>query len=207
MSSPTAAVSALKPTFEKHLDAVKWVIGLPVAILFGTTQFVDKIDFAKHPGASGLLFWIVVVSALTVVLSVWYYFVAIKLADEKLQGADENLQEKGSFRFLKSLGALCFYVGFVLFVAAFVLTVIGLIRFPSVQFDKTPPVAAAVPAPHFTISTSGPVKDRKGTHVHTFLLNQDTGEIWRMECSTGSGVQFVRVPVQDLPPPKAKAAK
>jgi hypothetical protein len=197
MSTSTPLPPALKPTFEKHLDAIKWVIGLPVAILFGTTQFVDKIDFAKHPEASRLLFWIVVVSALAVVLSIWYYFIAIKQADQKLQGTASSTS-------LKVLGLVCFYGGFALFVIGFALTVVGLIHYPDVQFDKNPPPAIAVTAPHFTISTSGPVKDRMGTHVHTFLLNQDTGEIWRMECSPESGVQFVRVPVQDLPLAKAK---
>jgi hypothetical protein len=197
MSISTPPQPALKPTFEKHLDAIKWVIGLPVAILFGTTQFVDKIDFAKHPEASRLLFWIVVVSALAVVLSVWYYFIAIKQADQKLRGAASPTS-------LQSLGSVCFYGGFVLFVIGFVLTVIGLIHYPDVQFDKNPPPPVAFTAPRFTISISGPVKDRMGTHVHTFLLDQDTGEIWRMECSPASGVQFVRVSVQDLPLAKAK---
>ena len=76
----------LKPTFEKHLDAVNWMIGLPVAALFGTAQFVEKIDFIKHPYAGNLLMWIVVVNAAAAVVSVWYYFVAIHMADLKILG-------------------------------------------------------------------------------------------------------------------------
>jgi hypothetical protein len=183
---------ALKPTFDKHLDAVKWVIGLPVAILFGTTQFIDKIDFSKHPGASRLLTWIVIVSALTAVLSVFYYFVAIKLADYKVLS-------KPAPTSLEILGSTTYYGSLILFVAAFVLTVIGLVLYPGVQLDKNPPPTPVAAVPHFTITTSGPVKDRRGTHVHTFLFDQATGEVWKMECSSTSGVHFVRVPAQDLP--------
>ena len=191
---------ALKPTFDKHLDAVKWVIGLPVAILFGTTQFVDKIDFVKHPRAGVLLTAIVIVSALTTVLSVAYYFLRIKLADYKILSEDPP-------REIKFLSSATYFVSLVLFFIAFVLTVIGLIQLPGVQLDKTPPpapVAAAAPPPHFTITTSGPVKDRRGTHVHTFLLDENTGEVWKMECGS-AGVHFVRVAVQGTPA-KAKPA-
>jgi hypothetical protein len=187
---------ALKPTFDKHLDAVKWVIGLPVAILFGTTQFVDKIDFVKHPGAGRLLTWIVIVSALTTVLSVAYYFLAIKLADYKILSTSPPLA-------IELLGDFTYFGSLLLFLAAFVLTVIGLILFPGVQLDKTPPPAPIATVPHFEITTSGPVKDRKGTHVHTFLFDKNTGELWKMECST-TGVHFVRLPVQDRPTAKTK---
>ena len=54
------------------------------------------------------------------------------------------------------------------------------------------------------IAASGPVRDQTGTHVHTFLVNETTGEVWRMECKTPSSVQFLRVPVQDLPSSKPR---
>lgn len=196
---PPPPPPALKPTFDKHLDAVKWVIGLPVAILFGTTQFVDKIDFVKHPGAGRLLTWIVIVSSLTTVMSVAYYFLAIKLADYKIRSTPAPAS-------IKLLGTVTYIGSLLLFLASFVLTVLGLVLYPGVQLDKTPAPAPVATLPHFTITTSGPVKDRKGTHVHTFLLDQNTGEIWRMECSFTSGVHFVRVPVQDLPATQAKVA-
>jgi uncharacterized membrane protein (DUF485 family) len=189
---PPPPVPTLKTTFEKHLDAVKWVIGLPVAILFGTTQFVDKIAFVEHPGAGKLLTAIVIVSALTTVLSVAYYFLSIKLADYKILSKDAPL-------LTEILGSITYYASLALFLAAFVLTVIGLIRYPGVQLEKKETASPVAASPHFTITTSGPVKDRKGTHVHTFLLDQNTGELWRMECSSASGVRFVRVPAQDLP--------
>jgi hypothetical protein len=193
----TISVPTLKSTFDKHLDAVKWVIGLPVAILFGTTQFVDKIDFAKHRGAGDLLTAIMVISALTTVLSVTYYFVAIKLADHKILSTAAPAA-------LTILGNITYFGSLLLFVAAFVLTVIGLMLYPGVQVDKNlPPVPVAV-SPHFVITTSGPVKDPAGTHVHTFLVDQNTGEVWRMECRSTTGVHFVRVPVEGIPSTKAK---
>jgi hypothetical protein len=84
----------------------------------------------------------------------------------------------------------------------FLLTVAGLTNYPAVQFEKNP--APPVTAAHYAISVSGPVRDGKGTHVHTFLVNENTGEVWQMECNTPSGVQFLRVPVQDLPSSKPK---
>jgi len=191
---PPPPSPALKTTFEKHLDAVKWVVGLPVAILFGTTQFVDKIDFVKYPGARTLLTAIVIVSALTTVLSVAYYFLSIKLADYKILSETAPIS-------IKILGWVTYYASLALFLAAFVLTVIGLIRYPGVQLEKKETPAPVAASPHFTITTSGPVKDRRGTHIHTFLLDQNTGELWRMECSTASGVHFVRVSAEDLPAP------
>lgn len=183
----------LKASFEKHLGAVKWVIGLPVAVLFGTSQFVDKIDFAKHPYASSLLWWIVVVNAGAAVLSVWYYFVAIHKADLKLQGKDVSLT-------VTIVDAICFWGGFALFAAGFVLTVLGLVNYPAVQAEKTPsPTAQVLSAAHYRISVSGPVRDRRGAHFHTFLVNDGTGAVWRMECSKLSGISFVRVPVEGLP--------
>ena len=59
-------------------------------------------------------------------------------------------------------------------------------------------------AAHYSISVSGPVRDRKGTHVHTFLVNDTTGEVWRMDCGGPSGIQFVRVTVQGLESPSQK---
>jgi hypothetical protein len=194
--TPSPPPSGLKPTFEKHLDAIKWVIGLPVAVLFGTTQFVDKVDFTKHRYAGRLLLWIVLVNAGAVVLSVSYYFVAIKRADRKFLGRPDSTT-------LEAFASLVFFLGFGLVTVGFVLTVIGLINYPIVQFDKTAaPPAVAVVASHYAISLSGPVRDRNGIHVHTFLINETTGEVWRMDCGAPSGIQFLRVPVQDLAPPK-----
>ena len=180
---------AIKPTFDKHLDAVKWVIGLPVAVLFGTTQFVEKIDFAKHPSAHSLFLSIICVNAAAVVASVYYYFRAIKRADHKLEGRPFPWTPVDSF---------CYHGGLLMFAVGFGLAVLGLINYPAVQFEKNAP-----PRPSsYAISVSGPVRDGMGTHVHTFLVNQTTGEIWQMECKSRSNVQFLRVPVQDLPPPK-----
>ena len=187
-TDPSAGPVALKPTFEKHLDAIKWVIGLPVAILFGTTQFAEKIEFAKHPNAGSLFWWIIVVNATAVGMGIWYYFGAIKRADLKSQGSNYSAT---------LLDSLSFYGGFVLVAVGFLLTVVGLTYYPTVQFEKNLPPPD--PASHYAISTGGPVRDRMGTHVHTFLVNETTGEVWRMECKTPSGVQFLRVPVQDLP--------
>lgn len=194
---PPPVPPVLKPTFDKHLDAVKWVVALPVAILFGTTQFVDKIDFVKHPGAGRLLNCIVIASALATVVSVVYYYVAIKLADHKLL----SIATPAS---LTTLGHWSYYGSLLLVLAAFALTVTGVLLYPGVQLDKNPPAPPAAAAHHFSVTTSGPVKDRSGTHVHTFLVDEDTGELWRMECSATTGLHFVRVPVEGLPANKAK---
>jgi hypothetical protein len=186
----------LKPSFEKHLDAVKWVIGLPVAVLFGTSQFVDKIDFAKHPYAGNLLFWIVVINAGAAVLSVWYYFAAIHLADVTSLGNTPSPTAE-------LLASGCFWVGFSLFAVGFVLTVVGLVNYPLVQAEKaSSPPAPAISAPHYRISVSGPIHDRRGTHYHTLLVNEATGAIWRLDCDGPSGIRFVSVPVGGLPSAK-----
>jgi len=191
-----SSVPGLKPTFEKHLDAVKWMIGLPVAVLFGTGQFVEKIDFLKHPYAGMLLMWIVIVNAAAAVASVWYYFVAIHMADLKILG---TVPTKGE----KAVDALSFGLGFLLLASGFLLTVVGLINYPSVQAEKPP--ASSVPAiasTPYRIRVSGPVHDRRGTHYHTFLVNEATGAVWRLDCGGASGISFVSVPVNALSPSK-----
>jgi hypothetical protein len=61
-----------------------------------------------------------------------------------------------------------------------------------------PPVAVAVPL-RFTITQSAVHKPRKGMEAHTFLLNQQTGEVWQMVCDGPSGaVSFRRAPWLDL---------
>ncbi len=187
-TNPASGDDHLKPTFEKHLDAIKWVIGLPVAILFGTTQFAEKIDFARHAWAVLPFECLIVVNASAIALGIWYYFGAIKRADLKSQGHGSRPTAVDSFSF---------YGGFVMVAVGFVLAVAGLMRYPGLQFPKDPPPpATSAPAPHFAIFVSGPVRDRAGAHVHTFLLNETTGEIWRMQCSTPTDVQFSRVPVR-----------
>jgi len=194
-SPPPIPTAELKPTFEKHLDARKWVLGLPVAILFGTTQFADKIDFRGHPDAGRLFLWIILVNAGAAALGLYNYFVAIKRADDEIRGKPDSPT-------LKRSDTSSFYGGFGLLGIGFLLTVVGLASYPAVQFEKNspPPVTAA----RYAISVSGPVRDGKGSHVHTFLVNENTGEVWQMVCNTPSGVQFLRIPVQDLPSSKPK---
>jgi hypothetical protein len=63
----------------------------------------------------------------------------------------------------------------------------------SVEQDSAADVACGFA--HFAVTASGPVKDSTGTHVHTALVDQNTGEAWRMECSSSTGVHFARVAV------------
>jgi hypothetical protein len=58
--------------------------------------------------------------------------------------------------------------------------------------------AAVVPL-RFAITQSAVHKTKKGMEAHTFLLNQQTGEVWQMVCDGPSGaVSFRRVPWLDL---------
>jgi hypothetical protein len=59
---------------------------------------------------------------------------------------------------------------------------------------------ADIPNPlRFTITQSAVHKTKKGMEAHTFLLNQQTGEVWQMVCDGPGGViSFRQVPRQDL---------
>jgi hypothetical protein len=58
---------------------------------------------------------------------------------------------------------------------------------------------ATVPVPlRFTITQSALHKTKKGMEAHTFLLNQQTGQVWQMVCDgQGKVISFRRVPWLD----------
>jgi hypothetical protein len=67
----------------------------------------------------------------------------------------------------------------------------------SVEDGKKQPVVAD--PLRFTITQSAVHRTKKGMEAHTFLLNQQTGEVWQMVCDGPSGaVSFRRVPWLDL---------
>lgn len=61
-----------------------------------------------------------------------------------------------------------------------------------------PPFAPPKPAPlatnKYSITTAQVVRSGRTLHSHTFLLNQQTGEVWEMTCRSGKAVEFRRVP-------------
>jgi hypothetical protein len=88
-----------------------------------------------------------------------------------------------------------FYVAAFLGVVAFCVWV----AWPQKSADdgKKPPTVAD--PLRFTITQSAVHKTKRGMEAHTFLLNQQTGEVWQMICDGPSGaVSFRRVPWLDL---------
>lgn len=64
-----------------------------------------------------------------------------------------------------------------------------------------PVSCACPPAPvqsRFTVVYSAVHATRKGREAHTFLLNQQTGELWQMVCAPGGRVTFERVKAPEL---------
>lgn len=56
-----------------------------------------------------------------------------------------------------------------------------------------------VDAGRFTVVYSAVHATRKGREAHTFLLNQQTGELWKMVCAPGGEVRFQKVQRTELP--------
>ena len=136
-------------------------------------------------------------NACAVVVSVFYYFAAIKRADHKLLG-------KPTSAMLDTIATITYWAGFITFTIGFVLAVVGVILYPRVQLSKTSLPTPPSSVPHYKVSISGPIRDRRGTHVHTLLVNETTGEVWRLDCGDPSGIRFLRVSVQDIYPPTPK---
>jgi hypothetical protein len=201
-----------------YVDAVKWIVGLSGAALAGV--FLHPEQLPQHPP------WIKFVVALVVILFVVNvvagagYLVWINrvrrikerlkeiedellatitecdpeaLADEnnaltkELKGAPKEMQSW----YLLLTGSWC--------VAALIVALLLCVTI--VSPGKTGEIVRApVGDPlSYTITQSAVHRTKNGRQAHTFLLNQQTGEIWQMICDPrGTVTAFRRVPRLDL---------
>lgn len=56
------------------------------------------------------------------------------------------------------------------------------------------------PANRFVVTYSALHQGRHGKETHTFLLDQQTGQLWQMRCNASGTVEFRQIAVAGLPP-------
>ena len=66
--------------------------------------------------------------------------------------------------------------------------------------DKAP---SPVPPNRYIVTYSALHQGRHGKETHTFLLDQQTGQLWQMRCTAGGSVEFHPIQVTSLPPDAA----
>ncbi len=110
---------------------------------------------------------------------------------EELNGSDEAME--GWFQLLLKP----FFVGSVFGILAFCVSVAWPYQAAKKEEEKkTVPVAVPL---HFVMTQSAIHRTKNGMQAHTFLLNQQTGEVWQMVCDTkGQVIAFRRVPRFDF---------
>jgi hypothetical protein len=206
-----------------YVDAVKWIVGLAGAVFAGVFLHPEWIlgrpeKMRIYLAAVLFLFGISMIGG--VVYLLWINSVRRK---KEMLGEIESdlsvpvvtpdpakrkeLQDKwdstrgklkkaqGHMNLWYAVLSVPFYVAAFLGVVAFCVWV----AWPQKSADdgkKQPTVADPL---RFTITQSAVHKTKKGMEAHTFLLNQQTGEVWQMVCDGPSGaVSFRRVPWLDL---------
>jgi hypothetical protein len=217
-----------------YVDAVKWIVGLAGAVFAGVFLHPEWIlgrpeKMRIYLAVVLFLFGISMIGG--VVYLLWINSVRRK---KEMLGEIESdlsvpvvtpdpakrkeLQDKwdstrgklkkaqSRMNFWYAVLSVPFYVAAFLGVVAFCVWV----AWPQKSADdgKKPPTVAD--PLRFTITQSAMHKTKKGMEAHTFLLNQQTGEVWQMVCDGPSGaVSFRRVPWLDLnkSPEKAEAGR
>jgi hypothetical protein len=215
-TSPTSPTDAAAG----YVDIVKWVVGLVAAVFAG---FFLHPEYIAHweMGPKLLLAFVLFLFGLSIISGVaypfWLYWT--RRQKEKLAEIDAEIAKtygrkeveeltkkkeriKGDLDGAPSRTNFWYQLFIYSFCVAALLGVVGfcawiVLKKPPVVVAP-PPVAVAVPL-RFTITQSAVHRTKKGMEAHTFLLNQQTGEVWQMVCDGPSGaVSFRRVPWLDL---------
>jgi hypothetical protein len=199
-----------------YVDGVKWIVGLSGAVLAGVFLHPEQLD-GRHPlmrPAVAVILGLFVVSMIGgVVYLLW--LLRIKRVKESIKEINEELaapivipnparrawlecekkkleaERDGSG---KETGQ---WFNVLLWPFSIGALAVGVIFCLSVMWPKKPVVVDKPVAPvplHFTVVQSAVHKTGHGMQAHTFLLNQQTGEMWQMVCDQkGEVVGFRRV--------------
>jgi hypothetical protein len=206
-----------------YVDAVKWIVGLAGAVFAGVFLHPEWIlgrpeKMRIYLAVVLFLFGISMIGG--VVYLLWIN--SVRRKKEVLGEVESELSEpvvspdpkkkedlttkrdrigvelkkaQGHMNLWYAVLSVPFYVAAFLGVVAFCVWV----AWPQKSADdgKKPPTVAD--PLRFTITQSAVHRTKKGMEAHTFLLNQQTGEVWQMVCDGPSGaVSFRRVPWLDL---------
>lgn len=181
-------------------QGVNWLVGLSGGAVGGALLKLDWI--LKFPaGAKWVFVATTVCFLLSIFFGVFYAFELFALAQRKEslsrlsdstpKGSEEETgKAKEKVESAAAKVRRFHHSTFASFAAASVLSIVVLllVLFRCPACDAPPPPLAAIYA-----ITSTPVDfDGQSARTHTFLLNQQTGQVWEMRCNGGS-VEFRQV--------------
>lgn len=182
-------------------QGANWLVGLSGAALGGALAKLDWI--LKFPTSGKIAFLVAAFFFLASILAgVFYAFqlFALKQRKQKLeeekrsQPLDVNAVTEARTRLAEANQKVRGYhnATMVTFALAGVATLFCL-GFQLFIPTSPPPPPKPIPASHYTL-TNVPVHiGGRLSHSHTFLLNQQTGEVWLMTCRPDKTVDFRRV--------------
>jgi hypothetical protein len=201
-----------------YIDAVKWIVGLAGAVFAGI--FLHPEWIVQRPDKMRIYFAVVLflfgISMIGgVVYLLWINLVRRKkellgetesdlalpvvIPDPKKREELTGKRDRISVELKKAQGHMNFWYAVLsvpFYIAAF-LSVLALCVWVGSPQKIEKPTTIPVPL-RFTITQSALHKTKKGMEAHTFLLNQQTGQVWQMVCdSQGKVISFRRVPWLD----------
>jgi MFS family permease len=220
-STPTATTESAAG----YIDVLKWMLGLSAGVIAGVFLHPEQIAQASGWG-KGAVVVVLALFGLSVIVGVVYLFwlsrvrrikerlAEIKtelstpvvtpdakrtkgLVDEQAELTTENVEAKKDMNEWFTLLLWFFFgaagIGLIVFCVF-----VGMLKPPEKAKDPPPPPPAVEPL-KYTVVQSAVHSTKGGMQAHTFLLNQQTGEMWQMMCDAqGKVVSFQRVLKRDL---------
>jgi hypothetical protein len=180
-------------------QGANWLVGLSGAAIGGSLAKLDWI--LKFPRYGKVAFLIATfIFLLSILCGVFYAFqlFALKQRKQKLDEvrkggiAEDIATAQQSLDDANGKVALYHYATLISFALAGVATIVCL---AFVLFVPVPPPLPPKPvlSNHYTLINVPVYMGGRLSHSHAFLLNQQTGEAWRMTCRQDKSVEFRRV--------------
>jgi hypothetical protein len=216
------APQSSRDTLSVYPPSVTWLVGLSGAAVGGAFLNFDKVSAAPW-WVRLVFFLAVAAFSVAVYYGVHYIFYLNEVANQTeratlivkaLQGASAEQKEKLNSQAAQANAAIdeawdnvgdahdysipAFGVGMTLSVVLLGLAMIaGPLPKPgeagTQNFISAPRDAASPATPAFEITQSAIHATGHGREAHTFLLNKNSGEVWRMICRKRDEVEFQRV--------------
>jgi len=186
---------------------VNWLVGLSGAAIGGALTKLDWI--LKLPKCDKILLFIAAVLLLiSIVAGVFYAFELFVVKQRKLRLDEENAKAPPDGTVVNKLKAQLQDAGrktalyhHTTLGSFFLAGITVVVCFSAVLFycPPVPEPPKTVLSNHFTVTSVSVTQHGRVTHTHTFLLNQQTGQIWLMTCGPDNkSVEFRRVPTFKL---------
>ena len=193
MNAPVVPPATGKDALTTGGDFIKYLTALGTGALVFSVGLIDK-DAALVGSAKWFIIGSWVCLAISVVGGILAYSrVPIMLAEGNYDLEDRYLTVPGRGQ------QVLFVFGVVALGIALVVILATRKSIPTAP-PRQDANATSMLSARFSVVYSAPHKEPSGRpRIHTFLLDETTGELWQMVCVDASAVQFRKVRVEALP--------